>query len=147
MRSSDIEKESARNRDTRRPLNNLADEDVNGIAQDLRADDGHSQLPSPSSVLEPAYPSEGEYYREQKKHETYWLPVWRKLMVGVWIKGPHAVEKGTASHQTSSRHERHHGPKEQKNTNGSQPTRWRVYRRSRGVVHSQTIIQIVLALN
>jgi hypothetical protein len=147
MRPSDVEKESARYRDTRRPLNNLADEDVDGIAQDLRADDGHGQLPSPSSALEPAHPSERECYREQKKQGTCRLPVWRKLMVGVWIQGPHAVEKGTAPHQTSSGHGRHHGPKEQKNTDGSHPTRWRVYRRSRGVVHSQTIIQVGLALN
>jgi len=90
----DVEKESASYRHTHYPLNNPAEENVDGISQNLRPDNSHSQLPSPPSVLEPTYPSERERYREQKEQESHRLAQGRKLIVGVRIQNPHAVKSG-----------------------------------------------------
>jgi hypothetical protein len=136
---SDVEKEHASHRDTHHPLNNPAEENVNGVSQKLRRDDSYGQLPSPPAILEPADSSERESHRKRQKQQTYRLSEWCKVMVGVWIQNPHTVKSGAASYQTSSGKERHHGPKQQENTNGSGPTRWCGYGHSRGVIHSQTI--------
>jgi len=96
--SSHVEEESTSNCDSHQALNDVPLKNIRDVAQNLRSDDDHGQLPSPPSPLQPSCTSDCECSREGKEEETNGLSQRGEFAVSARIQRPNRVESGAAPH-------------------------------------------------